>query len=205
MDGVLRFLTGATFEGGNRVTFRPRRPEDLALERLGPIAVGATRLELRYPAPGDPRGDDAPVVVAHLAGPPCTVNGSVLAPGATRGVPLARPRQVAIPAARTYDSRLALRAGTRLIVTVRAPSPSEPGDVVLDAGLPFMPRDLADVLFDAEGRRRYETVVLDPSALRADRETMKPARFWTDAALTAAIERFERDGGRVERQDPLIR
>ncbi|MBK8975650.1 MAG: hypothetical protein IPM29_06965 [Planctomycetes bacterium] len=195
MDAVLRFLTGMEPDAtGGAVTLRPRKPRDLAIERLGPLRVGATRFELRYPP-----GETGDVEVVHLAGPALTIGGASLAPGASLRIPLAQPCAIPFPAARGFDARLALPPGDRLIVTTLETPALPAGDVLLDAGLPFRPEDLASALFDDAGQRRYATVVLEPWARRADRETLKPSTFWDAPALRAAFAALERQGGRVER------
>ncbi len=198
MDAVLRFLTGMQTEAGARVTLKPRKPRDLELEMLGPLRVGDTRFVLRYPS--DPQGK---VEVVHLEGPPLQVNGEELALGGLLEVPLAQPAAYPAQAPWSPPSPLAgLAKGTRLIVTTADPGPLSDGDVLLDAGLPFTPTDLAAALL-ADDAPRYRTLVLGPSALHPDRETLKPARFWTDPALAAALTRFEQLGGRIERPSVL--
>lgn len=198
MDAVLRFLTGAVIRDGNRVELRPRRPEGLALERLGPIPVGPSRLMLHYP---QERNNDY-VRVTLVAGPPCEVNGEELQVDRDVYVQLQKPNtKLPTPEHRAFDGSLDRPPGRRLIVTtLREPDPPD-DDVFVDAGLPFRPEHLAALLFDEDGARRYETVVIEPWARRADRETMKPVSFWEDPALVEALKRFEDVGGRVERPD----
>jgi hypothetical protein len=196
LDGLLRFLTGAEFDGGRAVRLAPRRPRGFELERLGPIPVGLSRLMLHYPKEG------RDVRVELVAGPPCLVDGRSLQVGRDLFVPLHEPDpRWTTPEPRAFDGALSRPAGRRLVVTTLGDPEPRDGDVFVDAGLPFAPEHLAALLFDAEGQRRYETVVLEPWARRADRETMKPTAFWDAPALRGAFERFAAAGGRVERPD----
>lgn len=198
MDAVLGFLTGAVCHGGERIELRPRRPSGLALDRLGPIPVGASRLMLHYPQDAN----DDRVRVELVGGPPCRVNGEDLQVDRDVFVRLARPRaDLETPEPQQYDGALSRPPGKRLVVTtLREPEPVE-GDVFVDAGLPFAPEHLAALLFDAAGNRRYGAVILEPWARRVDRETMKPAAFWEAPVLVEALERFAAAGGLVERPD----
>ena len=192
LDATLDFLTGMRVTGGDHVWLHPRKPDGLEVATVGPIRVGGTRFELRYPP-----GATGDVEVVHLSGPPLVVQDDWFAAGATLRVPLATPRDLPTPPPERVSTALDLPAGDRLIVTTRAEPDPEPGDVLLDAGLPFRPADLACAMFEADGEPRYRTVVLEPRSREATRDTLKPAAFWSAPILQEAFARLEQRGGRV--------
>jgi hypothetical protein len=72
------------------------------------------------------------------------------------------------------------------------------GFIAVEPGLPIDASYLEQLLFGPEGRRA-DVLVLGASALRGDRRSMKPERFWRLPAMIRLLERFEEDGGTLLR------
>ena len=69
---------------------------------------------------------------------------------------------------------------------------------ILEPGLPFDAAYLERLLFGSPGGgRRVDTLILGASAVRGDRRSMKPSRFWRLPAVTRILDRFEEAGGRL--------
>jgi hypothetical protein len=202
LDAALSFLTGARPRAGRALELHPRLPRSTTVTWVGPIHVGESRVTLEYERDPDPHA------TVRIEGAPLVVNGELREPDTSFRLPLATPRHVTIPAERAFACQLARpRAEQRTLVVTTARREFGPDEYALDAGLPFAPDDLAALIFDpaAEGASAFDRVVIEPSALAADRETMKPARFWDAAPLRTALERFAAAGGELVRGTALTR
>jgi hypothetical protein len=127
------------------------------------------------------------------------VNGEELRSGHDLVVALAQPAELETPPPRRFAMPIELPRGTtRLIVTTERRE-LRAGEFLLDAGLPFTPAELGASLFRADGTRAVDALEIHPSAMRADRLTMKPARFWQDPVWVQRLAEFATAGGIVQR------
>ncbi len=70
--------------------------------------------------------------------------------------------------------------------------------LVVDLGLPILPRHLAQLLVLPDGRPRVPVLVFDRGVRETSPATMKTTAFWQNPALRKAMDSFRRKGGRIE-------
>ncbi|MBK8975276.1 MAG: hypothetical protein IPM29_05080 [Planctomycetes bacterium] len=155
---------------------------DVAVNAAGTVFVRF----LKPDAPASPDEHDFRRIEEMEFATPDTQRFLPDAAGGPRPTPEALPRTVRAGDART------------LVLTSRSlQAPQGAAFARFDTGLPIRPDDLAGLLFDDAGARRFEQVYLDWRYDAALPTSAAPRGLWAGPDWRALLERFAASGGRI--------
>ncbi|MBM3122957.1 MAG: hypothetical protein FJZ97_12355 [Chloroflexi bacterium] len=157
-------------------------------------------------------GDDGTVLVSVRGAHPIGVGLGVLdlveiKPGESRKLPFHRVPQVALstlpwsPAPKPFDYGDPTFAGQARTIVVTwskdtfAAHKGRPLPAAIDTKIAFPPEYLAAALYDAAGKRRADTLILDVAKYPGH---CKTAGFWSEGEGRKIVDRFTALGGKVE-------
>jgi len=194
LDSLLFYLTGARRQEGRSITIRPLLPPKCDHLVVDNVPLGRGHLQLTVTRDGQ----QARYTVKNTSEEQLTVDGKTLAAGdslrATVSLPVPPGGEDASPG--TYREPLRWNAGVRRLSVTAQKQPPVDGVQLLDVGLPFSAKDLADFL--SQRPTTLKAIEIHSSAQPLSRETLKPLMQVLDhPAVKKELEQFQEDGGTI--------